>query len=55
MNFDDTVTGLERVPLIDPEAPWLPKTEGSEPDLEVDGMPGSTMSRLLGFFLGRKA
>ena len=54
MNFDDTVTGLERVPLIDPEAPWLPKAECSEPDLEVDGLPGSAMSRLLGFFLGRK-
>lgn len=54
MNFDDTLTELELVPLIDPEAPWLPKAECSEPDLDVDGLPGSTMSRLLGLLLGRK-
>jgi len=55
MNFDDTVTGLERVPLIDPDAPWLPERECSEPDLDVDGMPGSVISRLLGLFCRRES
>ena len=55
MNFDDTLTDLERVPLIDPDAPWLPQAEGSEPDLEVDGLPGSIMSRLRQLFLRRQS
>ena len=38
MNFDDTVTDL---PLIDPEATWLPRADADEPDLDVDGLPGS--------------
>ena len=48
MNFDETVSDLS--PLIDPEAPWLPKAESNEPDLDVDGLPGSLMARLLGLF-----
>ena len=48
MNFDETVTDL--APMIDPEAPWMPQVERNEPDLEIDGLPGSLMSRLLGFF-----
>ena len=55
MNFDDTLTDLERVPLIDPDAPWLPKPECSEPDLDVDGLPVSIMSRLRQLVLGRRS
>lgn len=55
MNFDDTLTDLERPPLIDPDAPWLPPAECSEPDLEVDGLPGSLLGRVLQLFLGKRA
>ncbi len=50
MNFDDTVTDL---PLIDPEATWLPRADADEPDLDVDGLPGSMLPRLVQFFFRR--
>ena len=51
MNFDETVTDLDvNIPLIDPDGEWLPKAETSEPDLDIDGLPGSMVSRILRFF-----
>ena len=53
MNFDETATDLERVPLIDPDGQWLPNAESSEPDLDIDGLAGPMLSRLLGLFRRR--
>lgn len=54
MNFDDTMTEMDfKRPLLDANEERFAATTYPEPDLSVDGLRASIMSRLLGLFQGK--
>lgn len=56
MEFDDTLTEADFVrPVLEPREERLLAALRSEPDLAVDGLEHSLVSRLLGLFGGKRA
>lgn len=56
MDFDDTLTEADFVrPILEPNEERLLALLRSEPDLAVDGLEHSLVSRLLNLFGGRRA
>jgi hypothetical protein len=55
MNFEDTMTEIDfKRPLLDPTEERFIASLQPEPDLAVDGLDASWMSRLLSLFQGKR-
>lgn len=53
--FDDTYTDAEfQKQMSQANSDWMAKVARSEPDLEVDGLHGSLLSRVLSIFTGKR-
>lgn len=56
MDFDDTMTEADfQRPLLDATEERYVAAAVPEPDLAVDGLETSLMSRLFGLFLGKRS
>lgn len=54
MNFDETMTEMDfKRPLLEPNEERFAASIHPEPDLSVDGLAASFMSRLIGLFQGK--